>query len=191
MTSQETALEEIRGRLVRLEKQNRRLKQLGIGALIVIASLVLVGQASPKKTIEANEFILRDSSGKARARLCVDDKTLGTFLRLSDENGNDDLMLASTASVGGGSIILTAGTENLVLVPSSVGFWHSGKEKGSEVVAKAQFSSGALFVTDDQGFKATLGTADLVTPSTGETHKTSAASLVLFDKDKSVIWKAP
>jgi hypothetical protein len=31
----------------------------------------------------------------------------------------------------------------------------------------------------------------MVTPRTGETHKTSAASLVLFDKDKNVIWKAP
>jgi hypothetical protein len=46
-------------------------------------------------------------------------------------------------------------------------------------------------VDDAEGFAATLGATDLVTPRTGEKHKTSAASLVLFDKDKNVIWKAP
>ncbi len=48
-----------------------------------------------------------------------------------------------------------------------------------------------LELNDREGFKTTIGTTDLVTPSTGETHKTSAASVVMFDKDKNVIWKAP
>jgi hypothetical protein len=48
-----------------------------------------------------------------------------------------------------------------------------------------------VYVEDADGFAATLGVTDLVTPRTGETHKTSAASLVLFNKDKNVIWKAP
>jgi hypothetical protein len=50
---------------------------------------------------------------------------------------------------------------------------------------------GGIKVSDGQGFEATLGTTDLVTPRTGESHKTSAASLVMFDKDENVIWKAP
>ena len=48
-----------------------------------------------------------------------------------------------------------------------------------------------VFLYDREGFQTTIGTTDLVTPRTGETHKTSAASLVLFDKDKKVLWKAP
>jgi hypothetical protein len=59
MTSQETALEEVREGLIKLERQNRRLEQTGAAALIVAASLLLVGQASRTKTVEANEFILR------------------------------------------------------------------------------------------------------------------------------------
>jgi hypothetical protein len=48
-----------------------------------------------------------------------------------------------------------------------------------------------LNLQDQDGFLATLGVTNIVTPRTGETHSTSAASLVLFDKNKSVIWKAP
>jgi hypothetical protein len=42
------------------------------------------------------------------------------------------------------------------------------------------------------GFSMVLGTADLVTPTTGETHRTSAASITMFGngKDHKVIWKA-
>jgi hypothetical protein len=44
---------------------------------------------------------------------------------------------------------------------------------------------------DEQGYEATLGRRALATPRTGETQMRSAASLVMFDKKKNVIWKAP
>ena len=50
---------------------------------------------------------------------------------------------------------------------------------------------GVMGVFDDQGFSATMGGVGLVTPRTGETRKTSAASIVLLDKNKNVLWKAP
>jgi hypothetical protein len=51
---------------------------------------------------------------------------------------------------------------------------------------------GHLELSDDAGFKSSLGeTKNLVTVRTGESHQTSAASLLLFDKDTNVIWKAP
>jgi hypothetical protein len=55
----------------------------------------------------------------------------------------------------------------------------------------AVMAPGIVGAFDEQGFSATLGVANLQTPRTGETQKRSAASLVLFDKDKNVIWKAP
>ena len=48
-----------------------------------------------------------------------------------------------------------------------------------------------LNLSDKEGFRTVLGSTGLVTPSTGETHKTSAASLVLFDKGGHVTWSAP
>src|SRR5215471_9597856 len=71
MTVQDAALEEIRGRLASLERQNRRPKRWGVGALIAAASLALLGQAPSKKTVEANEFILRDDGGHVRAKLSM------------------------------------------------------------------------------------------------------------------------
>ena len=79
MTSQETTLEEVRERLIKLEGQNRRLKQMGAVALVVAASLLVMAQALRTKTVEAdvveairveaNEFILKDKNGNVRARL--------------------------------------------------------------------------------------------------------------------------
>jgi len=48
-----------------------------------------------------------------------------------------------------------------------------------------------LGLWDTEGYSATLGVEGAMNPATGETKKTSAASLVLFDKEKKVIWKAP
>jgi hypothetical protein len=62
MTSQETVIETVLERLTKLERQNRRLKRTGVAALIVAASLTFMGQASRPKTVEANEFILRDAN---------------------------------------------------------------------------------------------------------------------------------
>jgi hypothetical protein len=72
MDSDRSRFEDLQDRLLKLEKQNRRFKQLGASAVIVIASLVGMGQGPAKKTVEANEFILRDGSGNVRARLSVD-----------------------------------------------------------------------------------------------------------------------
>ena len=58
-TSEWTA---VMNRLERLEKQNRRMKQIGALALVLIGAVLLMGQATPTKTVEANEFILRDTS---------------------------------------------------------------------------------------------------------------------------------
>ncbi len=49
----------------------------------------------------------------------------------------------------------------------------------------------SLTLTDNEGFSADFGSADLVVPKTGRKESTSAASVVLFGKDKKVLWSAP
>lgn len=154
-------------RLVVLEKQNRRFKQLGFVGLIGVTLLLTMGQAS-KKTIEANELILKDDAGKVRARLSIDNQTDHSELQLYNEKGNLTVRLDSSRSML---------------------FWD---KQGMPTVALYGFDGvGRVELTDAEGFQATLGATNLVTPKTGETHKTSAASLVLFDKNQNVIWKAP
>ena len=65
-------------RLEKLERQNRRMKQAGALAM-VLAAIVLMGQSlttrtveaqtSVQRTVEANEFVLKDRNGQQRARL--------------------------------------------------------------------------------------------------------------------------
>src|SRR3989338_10400780 len=54
-------------RLEKVEKQNRRFKQIGALALILAGSVLLMGQASPQRTVEATRFVLKDANGKSRA----------------------------------------------------------------------------------------------------------------------------
>jgi hypothetical protein len=290
-------------RLAKLEKQNRRFKQFGVVALIVPVLLVVMGQTTSKKTIEANEFVLRDDSGHVRARLSTatlpsgDPKTSraqfvlfdtqgsqrtmldsgfsgsligagGAALTLTDGNGKDKVYISADNNQGGilslldqkglpGAVLTTlsavlpgVNTKELILhdesgnirarlfvtekgatnmaipgLTQSVPVTLNPKpmlalydEKGqvggmldddSISFAKSHVSlfggvlsigdqTSAVVVSrysvgifDEQGYEATLGRRALVTPRTGETQMTSAASLLLFDKNKNVIWKAP
>jgi len=59
-------------RLDRLERENRRLKTIGVVILIVVAALMLMGQTGPP-ILEAQRFLIRDpATGKARATLSAD-----------------------------------------------------------------------------------------------------------------------
>lgn len=193
VNSHPIGFEELERRLLSVEKQNRRLKQLGAALLVLVTSLVVLGQAPSKKTVEANEFILRDDGGNIRARLFVTAKSTSTMnipgfdkpvpvtlnpkatLALYDDKQqvsgvlDDDSIsfLKSHVSLGSGLLTIGDQTVGVVISPYSVGLF------------------------DEQGFQTMLGRSSLVTPRTGETQMRSAASLVMFDKNKNVIWKAP
>jgi hypothetical protein len=259
VNSHPARFEELERRLQSVEKQNRRLKQLGAVLLVFGTLFIVMGQAPSKKTVEANEFILRDESGNVRARLAM--AGMLPEMVLFDEKGNTSARMNGgiSAQNRGGSIILfdSRGQEResftvlqdgpaLALEDSKgknrgiFGFSESrnntllavfdmdghprgqfaggnngatlelydskqalrgiftGGENGAGLVlvdAKGSVQTGltgsSIGVFDDQGFEATLGIKDLGNARTGETRKTSAASLILIGKDKNVIWKAP
>jgi len=57
---------EIVVRLEQLERENRRLKRVGIAALLAIASIMLLAAAPPvPQKLTAHEFEVLDSSGRA------------------------------------------------------------------------------------------------------------------------------
>lgn len=51
----------------------------------------------------------------------------------------------------------------------------------------------AIELSDAAGYSMDLGTTNTITPTTGQTQQTSAASIVMFGNDKNhhVIWRAP
>ena len=78
-------------RLEKLERQNRRMKQAGAVALILAAAVLLMGQAPATRTVEANEFVLKDSSGTVRGRFSTYEQN--THLWLYDANGKSRMWL--------------------------------------------------------------------------------------------------
>lgn len=307
MNPQLHSLPELHHRLLKLERQNRSLKRIGAAALIIVVSALVMGQASLKRTVEADEFILKDNGGNVRARLSMNAALGSPEMLLLDETGKTRLKLTAGLKTGlsiGGGISIFDGqgrerevfsaddngpffslldakglpntgltdagatapgftledagrnirarlfmtektttkmtipgtTESVPVTLSPLPVLALYNEKGkarvfmdgdgevntsiltvsdSQGQTLGSFSAiteygamlaldngkgeqrlfmepGHLQLSDDDGFQAGLGVEkNLVTPRTGETHKTSAASLLLFDRNKNVIWRAP
>jgi hypothetical protein len=196
MDSHLSDFEDLLDRLARLEKQNRRFKLLAVATLVGVTLLLVMGQASPKKTVEANEFILRDDSGNIRARLFMAAKQT-TKLTIEGKSVPATRNPTPTLALYGEKQEAKAWLNDQVVgfnssqgdyVNAMLGMGLLALTSGDSTVA---VQPPTIRMTDAQGFSAVLGETELQTTHTGETQKTSAASLVLFDKDKNVIWKAP
>ncbi len=66
----EPSLEALAQRLECVERVNRRLKRAGAAVAVGIVALLLMGQTLPKRrVVEAQEFVVKDDSGRVFARL--------------------------------------------------------------------------------------------------------------------------
>ena len=184
---------DMHARILKLERQNHRIKQIGVTALIVIGSLLVMGEARSRKSVEANEFVLLDNGGNVGANLALNKKFGNPEMHFFDEKGKTMLSLAGggPSDNWGGSMILFDGQGRDRAIFQANLDKPSLTMSNSKGDIQAGLGPGFLDVSDGEGFQAALGTMGLETPSTGETRRTSAASLVLLDKDKKVIWKAP
>ncbi|HXQ26974.1 MAG TPA: hypothetical protein VN822_11240 [Candidatus Acidoferrales bacterium] len=121
MKSHPLDLDELQDRLTRLEEQNRRFKRLGVAVVVGITLLLIMGQAPARKTVEANEFILKDDSGNVRARLAISARAAGATseMVLFDEKGNKSVRInggiRAISSGGGVSIFDPRGQERETL----------------------------------------------------------------------------
>ena len=94
-------------------------------------------------------------------------------MRVFDEHGHERGILDADENGAALAFINVKGTDDALLRAEGI------------------MLSGPVTVSDEQGYRAIPGTVDLLTLRSRETHRTSAASLVFFDKNKIVIWKAP
>ena len=157
-------------RLAHLEKQNRRMKQIGAVVLIVAASVLWMGQAAPtNQTLEAREFVLKDESGHRRAWLGIRADAPG--LLLYDASGEKVRAFLGVAADGPGLHLADA----------------EGKVRASLSVKQDQ---PGLVVSDKEGFTTQIGHAELLSSNPGESKETSAAAVVLTGKSQTLIWTA-
>ncbi len=95
----ELTLDTLRQRLDRLERETWRLKRVGAAVLVGIATVVLMGQATTSRTVEAERFILKDASGKSRGALGIGaNGTVALFLLDQDGKHRVELSLGNEGS---------------------------------------------------------------------------------------------
>ena len=103
-------------RLEKLERQNRRLKQAGAVALILAAAVLLMGQVPSHRTVEANEFVLKDGDGRMRARLYMQaPRMVSPALEFYDLDGVKRVSLDVQYSGSGISFYDEEGTQEITL----------------------------------------------------------------------------
>ncbi len=146
-------------RLEKLERQNRSLKQVGAVALILAAAVLLMGQASPTRTVEANEFILKDDNGKRRLIMSLSGVGQEPSVELLDANGRVRVRLGTQLGVAG------------------IAFYDENGSERAELSVNSAIQRLTFYDPPDGKIKAELNA--------------SIPGLVLFDKDRKVLWQAP
>lgn len=212
---------ELTRRLKKLERDNRRLKGFGAAALVLAAALALVAATRPVPAkVIAHELDVVDQAGRVRVK--VSTTPYSASVDVLDAQGNKAATMnvfpgfssISAGKDGGDVAVLTGSTQSGATV--GVGYTpelstaidgKSGKAlidalkayrarmASGPSVGMAVSQSGGATVTlqDTQGFRTDIGSTDTVTPATGATQHTSAASIIMFGNGKKhhVIWKAP
>jgi hypothetical protein len=191
-------------RVERLERQNRWMNRVGVVAILPVAVLLVSGQVKvdTKKIVEANEFVLKDTNGAIRARL-----GMGLVFPLKDGPGlvlYDDRLTpkASVATSAEGQSQIYLGSSSSSITSSIMWAGVPGKDGSGVAITGpsgvvrmnldgAVISGPRISLEDMQGYETHIGKTDIVFTKSGKTQQTSAASAVMFDKEKKVLWSAP
>lgn len=194
MTSDSPELQTIMQRLGQLEKQNRRLKRTGVAivaAITVLWGAGSIGQASSATgVIETQRVVFKDAAGNVRGWIGVFGN--GSELMLGNDHAQPmmRLLVSSDASdlhfYGSRNSGMNLGVDSGDPAVSMVGAAANGG-------AKIEFAEGgpSLTLKDEAGFSTVVGAARLEPLAGSGSNQRSAASIVLLNKDKKVIWQAP
>jgi len=200
----------IESRLERLETQNRRLKRGALACLIVISSFVFMGQAKRKTTrpptpppapaftmpenIEAQSFILKDTSGRVRAELAM--SGTGPSLKLRDQSGTPLISISLNDDSPAGPFLLlsdpqhTAGLSISILQGAGSQLTLTGERADIQAHLGVTPDGTSFALSDKDGFSTNIGSG--IQPAKGgQIKKTSAASVTLLNKDRKLLWSAP
>ena len=185
----------ITARLDKVERENRRLKRAGTAGLVIAACIVVMGQAKPlPDVIEARSFVVKDSDGRPRIELGFRDNSSGIMLKDSAGTTIVEMALLHDA-IPIVAFSDSQGKTKSALYSDSYGVLSDTPGQFSIFIGPSPTDSAdkepRIILHGTDGFSASLGSDDLITTRTGEKHKRSAASLVLFSKDGKVIWSAP
>jgi hypothetical protein len=195
-------------RIERLERQNRLFRRGALTCLIALVSVGLMGQTKhpPRKAaptpaapvvpekIEAESFIMKDSSGKIRAELSM--AGTGPALKLLDESGMPLMTLSLNDGSPKGPMMLLSDAQHQAGFSLSVleGMGSQLSLAGARPDIQARMvvapDGTSLEMSDADGFATSIGNG--MQASKGkQPKKTTAASVTLYGKDRKVLWSTP
>jgi len=181
-------------RVNKLEKDNRRMKKVCLAATVLGTAFIALGQSQTPRVIEANEFRLMDSKGTVRAKLATNGNAQTLFNLYSI--GGDQLASIGVGTTG--SNITLTGTDSqssVSLFSGPMSVEPTLEIKGTAgkfaVTVDKDFGGPSFRVEDLDGYETVIGKSNLQYTKTGKKESTPAASIVLFDKDKKVLWSTP
>ena len=115
----EPTLDTLTTRLDRLERESRRSRRTALLVLVGAVATVLMGQAAPHrvpKSLEAEEFVLRDGRGQVRASLGVAQNPTATVLQIHGENGKPRTRITVSSDGTSSLEVMDAGERVRVLL---------------------------------------------------------------------------
>ena len=188
---------EINARLAKLERENRRMKKIGIVSIVFGSVLFISGQATTNKVVEANEFVLKDGNG---AMVAVSDTTLMQKdipnLSFYDTEGHPRIFIAALPEES--RIYLNDSQQTMhsamwagSAALSGAGVSITGRNELVQVTLDTFIEGPQLVLKDKEGYSAGMGRTALVQTKTGKEEQTPTASLVLFGRGRKVLWAAP
>ena len=148
---------DIQARLEKLEKENRRIKKMGVVAMALASVLFISGQAKTNKVVEANEFRLLDASGKERATLHVFRGQPELFIR--SLNGESDVLLGTDTSGPFLTMGPLTGKATVTFRPDNLSL--EGPAGKLRIALNHEAGGPNLTIEDNEGYSTVLGRSDL------------------------------
>lgn len=186
-----TELESLNSRLQKMERDNRRMKVAGYLTGLIVAALLLMGQARPgHKQLEAQELVLRDSGGRVRARLSASPEP---HLTLYDAKEQVRADMSAGAEGGFLALLAASGTRQIGLGNASdvSGLTIHNEQETTAGISVSKHGSSVELV--EKAAKMTLETSSATedgSPTikmlehTGRTAIVHAQGVILADKNQ-------
>ncbi len=220
MSENARELDELLSRVGRLEKENRRFKRgamVLLAAALSVGVFAQTKQAPPSSqkpkaaarpaakpaeppppgpvvatSVEAQSFVLRDANGHVRAELAMMGST--PSLKFRDESGSALVTLSLNDKPAGPLLLLSdpqhhASVALSVLENAGPQLSLAGERPDIQLRMGVNPDGTNLELSDKDGFMTSIGNGIL--PKNGQVKNTSAASIVLFNKDHKVLWSQP
>jgi hypothetical protein len=143
-------------------------------------------------SVEAQSFVLKDANGHVRAELALMGST--PSLKFRDENGSALVTLSLNDKPAGPLLLLSdpqhhASVALSVLENAGPQLSLAGERPDIQLRMGVSPDGTTLELSDKDGFMTSIGNGVLA--KNGQAKKTSAASIVLFGKERKVLWSQP